>query len=80
MTRLAITPAQCRAARGLLGIKRAQLSGLAVVPRVVIEDFEADGTMPSRDYPAALRQALEQAGVIFIDEDGSGGPGVRLKR
>jgi transcriptional regulator with XRE-family HTH domain len=78
MSRIVITPAQCRAARALLGLTRAQLSGLAGVPHVAIEDFEAEGTMPSNDYPAALRHALERAGVIFIDQNG-GGAGVRLR-
>jgi len=78
MTRPTITSAQCRAARGLLGLTRAQVSDLALVPRVVIEDFEAEGSMPSADYPAALRRAFEQAGCVFVDENG-GGPGVRLK-
>ena len=28
----------------------------------------------------AVRRALEAAGVIFIDEDGAAGPGVRLRK
>ena len=27
-----------------------------------------------------LQRALETAGIIFIDQDGSNGPGVRLKK
>ena len=36
----------------------------------------------SSGYPAtleAIRRALEEAGVIFVDENGEG-PGVRLKK
>jgi hypothetical protein len=29
---------------------------------------------------AAIRKALEGAGVGFIEEDGEGGPGVRLRK
>ena len=61
-----MTPAQCRAARALVDIDRAQLSGLAVVPRAVIE---AD--------LAALRVALEQADVEFTNSEP---PGVRLRK
>jgi hypothetical protein len=34
-----MTPAQCRAARALADISQAQLSGIAVVPCEVIEEF-----------------------------------------
>jgi hypothetical protein len=71
-----MTPAQCRAARALADISRAQLSGIAVVPCEVIEEFEAGGTVPSKDDLAAMRGALEWADVEFID----GEPGVRLRK
>ena len=45
----------------------SQLSGIAVVPRVVIEEFEAGGASLSEADLAALRRALEDAGVIFIE-------------
>lgn len=36
--------------------------------------------MPGPNNVAAIRTALESAGVIFIDDEAeSGGPGVRLK-
>ena len=28
----------------------------------------------------AVRRALEEAGIEFIDENGGGGPGVRLRK
>jgi hypothetical protein len=58
--------------RSRSGRQRAQLSGGAVVPRVAIEEFEAGGTVPSEDNIAALRRALEQAGVSRIEGDGLG--------
>ncbi|MBV8798702.1 MAG: transcriptional regulator [Alphaproteobacteria bacterium] len=72
-----ITPAQCRAARALLDLSVVRLAGLAVVPRVIVEEFEAAGAPLSQADLEALRRALEQAGVVFIDPNG-GGPGVRL--
>ena len=56
----AITPAQCRAARALLDISAAQLSGVAVVPRLVIEDFEGGRASLSQADLAALRHALDR--------------------
>jgi len=80
MTVSTITPAQCRAARALLHISTAQLAGLAVVPRVTIEEFEGGGAPLSPADLLALRQALEQAGVLFLDADHGGGVGVRLRQ
>ena len=40
-----ITAPECRAARALLDMTTAQLSGAAVIPRVVIEEFEAGGEL-----------------------------------
>jgi hypothetical protein len=65
--------------RSRSGRQLAQLSGSAVVPRGAIEEFEVGGTVPSEDNIAALRRALEQAGVSRIEGDGLG-PGVRLKK
>ena len=79
MTARPITPAQSRAARALLDISTAQLSGLVVIPRVVIEEFEGGGAPLSEADFAALRHAFERAGVVFLDGNG-GGPGVRLRK
>ena len=71
-----MTPAQCRAARALADISRAELSGIAVVPCEVMEEFEAGGTVPSKDDLASIRRALEAAGVEFTN---GAQPGVRLR-
>jgi hypothetical protein len=73
-----ITAAQCRAARALLDMTTAQLSGAAVIPRVVIEEFKAGGAPLSVADLAAMRRAFEAAGVIFVEGDGLG-PGVRVR-
>ncbi|SDR64325.1 hypothetical protein SAMN05519103_09670 [Rhizobiales bacterium GAS113] len=74
-----ITAAQCRAARALIDMSEAELSGSAVVPRGVIQDFEAVVTPPRPADLEAIQRALEAAGVEFIAENG-GGPGVRLRK
>ena len=50
--------------------------GVATIRRVEVVDGEIPVTLANE---AALRLALECAGVEFIDENG-GGPGVRLRK
>ena len=75
-----ITSAQIRAARALLRWSAKKLAEAAGVSVPTIQRMEAVEGVPSglsRNLEA-LQNALEEAGVIFIDENG-GGPGVRLK-
>jgi hypothetical protein len=44
-----------------------------------LADFEAGKRTPYDRTLSDVRQALEKAGVIFVDENGEG-PGVRLKK
>ena len=55
------------------------LARRAVVSRDTIVDFENGSRTPIASNLAAIRAALEAAGVIFIDENGEG-PGVRLRK
>lgn len=54
------------------------LAAAASVSRGVIIDFEKGRRTPGTNNLAAIRAALETAGVIFIDQNGNG-PGVRLR-
>ena len=74
-----ISPPQCRAARGLIGWTQAQLAEGARVSRMTVTDFEKSSRVPHANNLAAIRAALEAAGVIFIDQNGEG-PGVRLRK
>ena len=70
-----------RAARALLrwsalDLASASKVGVATIRRVEVVDGEIPVTLANE---AALRRALETAGVEFIDENG-GGPGVRLRK
>jgi hypothetical protein len=75
-----ISSAQMRAARALLrwsalDLAKASKVGVATIRRVEV----VEGEIPVTDAnEAALRKALEGAGVEFIDENG-GGPGVRFR-
>ncbi len=73
-----ITAAQCRAARALTEISRARLASLSGVDHDVIAAFERKLQKPEPQIAALLETALEEAGALFIPENG-GGVGVRLK-
>jgi transcriptional regulator with XRE-family HTH domain len=74
-----MTPAQCRAARALIDWTQDNLSQAAQVGVVTIRQFEQGASQPRRAILAALRRALEGAGVKFIGASKGGGPGVRLR-
>ena len=74
-----LTPAQCRAARGLIDWSQMELAERAGVGIVTIRQLEAGVHEPRRSTLDVVRRALEAAGVEFIAENG-GGPGVRLRK
>jgi transcriptional regulator with XRE-family HTH domain len=74
---MSITPAQCRAARGLVDMDQAVLADAAMITRGVIVDFEKGRRVPTRNNLAAIQRVLEEAGVEFTNGDA---PGVRLRK
>lgn len=74
-----ITPEQCRAARGLLDWTQSDLSREAGIGIVTVRQVEAGIGSPRRATLRVVRQALEAAGVEFIDAN-DGGAGVRLRK
>jgi DNA-binding transcriptional regulator YiaG len=74
-----ITPQQSRAARGLVDWSQQRLADAAGTGLSTVRDFEKGRRVPKHDNLAALRAALEAAGVEFIAENG-GGAGVRLRK
>jgi transcriptional regulator with XRE-family HTH domain len=75
-----MTPQTCRAARSLVGLSQAQLGNRAGVTMLTVRNYESEKTEPSYRTWRAIRTALEKSGIIFIDDDEAGGPGVRLKK
>lgn len=71
-----MTPAQCRAARGLLKWTQDDLAEKAGVSVVTVRNFENEKSAPQRASLDVIRRALEAAGVEFINGDA---PGVRLR-
>ena len=73
-----LTPAQCRAARALVGMTQPELASRAKLGLSTVVDFERSRRQISEDAVGAIVRALEKAGVIFISRNG-GGAGVRLR-
>jgi hypothetical protein len=81
MTRTPLTSGQIRAARAFVrwraeDLARASTVGVATIRRAELADGPTSLTAPN---DAAIRHALESAGVEFTEENG-GGPGVRLRK
>jgi transcriptional regulator with XRE-family HTH domain len=74
-----ITPALCRAARGLLGWNQEDLAKAATIALNTLRNFEAGKSVPMTNNLAAIQTSLEAAGVMFIPENG-GGAGLRLRK
>lgn len=78
VTKYDMLPAQARAGRALLGWSREELAARSKLPGRTVARFELGDGVSRPATVAAIRAALEAAGVEFIDANG-GGPGVRLK-
>jgi transcriptional regulator with XRE-family HTH domain len=81
MGRKQLTSAQIRAARALIrwsadDLARETTLSVTTIRRAELRESETSLTSAN---DRAIRQALENAGVEFIDENG-GGPGVRLRK
>ena len=74
-----ISPAQCRAARGLLDWSQQELADKAQVGVVTVRQLRVRRRhRPRRATLEVVRRCLEAAGVEFINENG-GGLGVRFR-
>ncbi|HTZ79935.1 MAG TPA: nucleotidyltransferase domain-containing protein [Stellaceae bacterium] len=61
-----LTPETCRAGRALLDLSQAALAERAGVARLTVADFERGARRPTAPTLAAIRTALEAAGVDFL--------------
>ena len=67
-----ITGSQCRAGRALAELSREILARLSKVDMETIEQFERKLARPDDDTIAAIQRGLEEAGIVFIAENGGG--------
>jgi predicted KAP-like P-loop ATPase len=61
-----LTPAQCRAARALLGWSQARLARQSGVATSTVADFERGQRSPVQNNLDAMKQSLEAAGVTLL--------------
>jgi transcriptional regulator with XRE-family HTH domain len=73
-----IVPVQCWIARTALGWTVSDLARAAGTSRTVVNNFER-GDASRTITVEAIQQALEEAGVSFIEAK-DGGPGARLRK
>lgn len=74
----ALLAAQCKGARAMLGLGVRDLAKLAGVSSNTVSRLERGEELGVRTVQA-IRSALEDAGIVLIDENG-GGAGVRLAK
>jgi transcriptional regulator with XRE-family HTH domain len=64
-----ISASQLRAARGLIGWSQEKLAEKAHVPLVSLLDYETSARELPDPAAASLKHALEQAGVVFAEDE-----------
>jgi ribosome-binding protein aMBF1 (putative translation factor) len=74
-----LTPEQVKTARQLLGWSRIKLAARVNASEGAIRRYENDRGIADRLNLMTVREILEAAGVIFVEENGEG-PGVRLRK
>jgi DNA-binding XRE family transcriptional regulator len=70
-----ISPGQCRAARALLNWTQDTLANKVGVALKTIRDFENERRQSLSIVRTSIKQAFEEAGIEFFDDDG-----LRLRR
>jgi DNA-binding XRE family transcriptional regulator len=65
-----ISPGQCRAARALLNWTQETLANKVGVALKTVRDFENERRQSLNIVRASIKQAFEQAGIEFFEDDG----------
>ena len=67
-----MSPEQCRAARAWLDWSQDELAAKASVSLSTVRDFEKARRVPIANNLSAMRVALEESGIVFVDGATSG--------
>jgi transcriptional regulator with XRE-family HTH domain len=73
-----LIPAQIRAARALISWSQDDLAEAAAIAVSSVRDIESQKRAPDTGAVTAIREALENEGVVFLPGRKDEGPGVRL--
>jgi DNA-binding transcriptional regulator YiaG len=74
-----MSPEQCRAARGWLDWTQQELARRASVGLSTVRDFEKGERTPIPNNLAAIRRAIENAGVRLVFDDAGTAVGISAK-
>ncbi|WP_420345388.1 helix-turn-helix domain-containing protein [Pelagibius sp.] len=77
---MSLTPTFCRAARILLDWTQTDLAEASGLTRATVANFERGAHMPHPNNLQAIREALEAAGIEFLPETKTKGPGLRVRK
>ena len=72
-----LTPEQSRAARGWLEWSQEDLAKRASVSTSTVRDFEKGRRLPIVNNLAAIWQAFEDAGIVFLTDDDGEAAGIK---
>ncbi len=64
-----MTPAQCRAGRGLINMSQRDLAKDSELSISTVVDFERERRVVTPASVGAMRVTLEEAGVVFFEEN-----------
>lgn len=67
-----MSPEQCRAARAWLELSQAHFARAAGVGLSTVKDFEGGKRVPIGNNLAAMKAALEKAGIAFVEGEALG--------
>jgi len=71
-----LSPEQSRAARGWLGWSQAELANRASVALRTVQGFENGEKVPIPNNVAALRRAIEEAGIWLVFDKAGAAAGI----
>lgn len=79
LSSLTLSPAQCRAARGLLDWSQEQLAQASGLSRSTVRDFESGRHEPHRSSLTLILQTLAEQGIELVVATDRAGEGVRFR-